>query len=276
MMPTEAPSYSPMGQPYYQPAYQPIPGVPAPPGFYSEAVPPCCSPMVVDGPPDFSGGVVVPQDSVYSNVVGDCSTCQTSGQACCSGCPDFYFSFFGGYTSLRDMEGQSNGGIIQADSGSGFGFALGRRNSRNLRTELELSFRENDLTGILFGNTSQPFSGELNSFSGMANAYWEFVDVRTCCLKPYFGAGIGFVSFDSSATDSFGQSLIVPGAENDTSFAFQWMAGINYKAYRNMDLFAEYRFFQATTFRVDSTVAGVSDRYEFETDNVFVGFRWKF
>lgn len=109
----------------------------------------------------------------------------------------------------------------------------------------------------------------------MANAYWEFVDVKHQHLKPYVGLGIGFISVDTQLNDSMGQSIITPGMNNDSSFAYQWMGGVNYKASQNMDIYAEYRFLGADAFRIDTTTS-MSDRYHYSTDNVFLGFRWKF
>ena len=183
---------------------------------------------------------------------------------------------FGGRTELRDLEGTNGLPNVNAKSGEGFGVALGRRNGRNLRTEAEFSYRKNGISGSIPAFQAVDFTGNLTSYSGMANAYWEFIDVPTKCFKPYVGVGIGFIGVDIEANDAMGRSLIPTNADNDTSLAYQWIAGVNYKAYRNMDLFAEYRFFKADAFRVETTVPGVNGDYDYETDNVFVGMRWKF
>ena len=109
----------------------------------------------------------------------------------------------------------------------------------------------------------------------MANAYWEFSRFRSRLFQPYVGVGVGFISIDSDIVDSGGANIVDPDTDNDTSLAFQYMVGLNYKAYRNVDLFAEYRFLRADTFRLDTTV-GTSDRFNYRTDNVFLGLRWRF
>ena len=152
---------------------------------------------------------------------------------------------------------------------------MGRRNGRNLRTELELSSRTWDVSGFFDGSTLTPLGGEITGFSGMANAYWEFVNTRTGQFKPYLGVGVGFIAIDSDINDLDSNSIISPDSEDDTSLAVQYIAGFNYKAYRNVDLYAEYRYLEADTFRLDTTV-GTSDRYSFQTDNVVLGLRWKF
>lgn len=209
---------------------------------------------------------------VYSSVVDPCDLNRCE---CKPECTDFYFSFLGGWTGLRDLERNSGSGKLLSSDGSGFGFAIGRRNGRNLRSELNLSFHQNEIVGYQSGSMTQSLAGELTSVAGMANAYWELIDVPTRCFKPYVGVGIGFISIDSELRDVNGRSLIPVGMENDSSFAYQWMGGVNYKAYRNVDLYAEYRFLAADALRIDTTTS-LSDRYEYQTDNLFLGLRWKF
>lgn len=291
----------------YQPAYQPIPGAApnpqqgyaqpnyAQPGFgqpeyaqppqpgYSQpgyaqpqsgyAQPrqpqPGYAQPLYAGPTAPTAPAAAPANNdVYNPVVGN------NGKACFdSGCPNFYFSLFGGGSFLREVS--SNSGELDTEDGGTFGAALGRRNGRNLRSELEFTYRQNDITGFTNNNSLfTPLEGDIDAFSGMANAYWEFIDVPTRFLKPYIGTGIGFVIFDADVQTPGGPSIIPTGAANETSFAFQYMAGVNYKAYRNVDLYAEYRFFEAETFRVEAS--DFTGNYDFKSDNVLFGFRWKF
>ena len=155
------------------------------------------------------------------------------------------------------------------------GIALGRRHGCNLRSELEFAYRENDIRGIEFRGNQTALDGELESYSGMVNAYWDFVNVRTCHFKPYVGGGIGFTTIESTIRDLSGNNLVDPGTD-DSSFAYQLIAGVNCETSRNMILFVEYRFFDATDFDIESNVPDTSDRYSFDTNNVFVGFRCKF
>ena len=190
--------------------------------------------------------------------------------------PNFYFSFFGGWSDVGDLVSETGLGQFNLDDGTVFGVALGRRNGRNLRTELEFSTRSHDVNSFFDGSVLEPLNGnDVTSYGGMANAYWEFERFRTRLFQPYIGVGVGFISIDSDIVDSNSLSIVDPDTDNDTSLAFQYMAGLNYKAFRNVDLFAEYRFLRADTFRLDTTV-GTSDRFNYRTDNVFLGIRWKF
>ena len=188
---------------------------------------------------------------------------------------NFYFGFFGGWSDVGELISETGLGQFSLDDGNVFGVTLGRRNGRNLRTEIEFSTRNNDVSSFTDGTTLDSLSGDISSYGGMANAYWEFDRFRTPLFQPYVGVGVGFISIDSDILDSNLDSIVQADTDNDTSLAFQYMVGLNYKAYRNVDLFAEYRFLRADTFRLDTTV-GTSDRFNYRTDNVFLGLRWRF
>lgn len=155
-------------------------------------------------------------------------------------------------------------------------FSFGRINGRNLRTEVELAFRNNDLDEVFLGGLPQGYTGDASLFSGMSNVYWEFQQVPSGCFKPYLGLGIGFASVDTGLIDGNGNSLIPVDSGADTSFAYQWMAGINYRATCDLDLFAEYRFLEADSIRVDALSSSLSGNYDYQADTVGFGFRWKF
>ena len=54
------------------------------------------------------------------------------------------------------------------------------------------------------------------------------------------------------------------------------MAGLNYGASDHMDLFAEYRFLEADAFRMESSVSSLTGNYDYRSQGVGFGFRWKF
>lgn len=275
-------------QPEYQPVYQPIPG--HAPAHQTEYTAPPAQQLVITPPPANPqtplAAQASPANEVYVPAVAPidprqaCQSCHSDCGGACLGLPsnrppNFYFSFFGGWSNLADLTSNSGLGDFQTEDGSVFGIALGRRNGRNLRTELELSSRAYDVSGFSEGSSLTPLTGEVTAFSGMANAYWEFVNTPQGLFQPYVGAGVGFIAIDSDINNSDLMSIIAPDSEDDTSLAFQYMVGVNYKAYRNVDLYAEYRYLEADTFRLDTTV-GTSDRFSFQAENVILGLRWKF
>ncbi|MCH2179969.1 MAG: outer membrane beta-barrel protein [Mariniblastus sp.] len=210
-------------------------------------------------------------------------------------CPEVYYSVFGGATSVSNMVdtillGDSGGDgnvviqpVIETEVEYAFedafavGFAVGQIHGRHLRTELEMSFRNNNAESLSVSQSGErdlyDLDGELRSFSGMGNAYWEFVDFPMLRIKPYVGAGVGFALIDSElAWDGF--RLLDDSYEKDSAFAYQAMAGVNVCTGPKMSLFVEYRYFGTDSIRYK--VGSLSNEFKVATDNVFVGLRFKF
>jgi opacity protein-like surface antigen len=197
--------------------------------------------------------------------------CDPCGELNCS---DFYFGFHGGWNDLQTMTGTDS--QWETEAGHVFNFALGRVNGCNLRTEVELGFRGNSISNVSDSAGSPGSAGQISLFTGMTNAYWELVDFPGGRFKPYVGGGVGFASSRVSLTDSLGANLLDEDGDQDTSFAYQWMAGVNFKARRDLDVFVEYRFFEADAFEFGSSVSSVDGGYDYQANSVGIGFRWKF
>lgn len=198
--------------------------------------------------------------------------------------PAYYFSLFAGPSIPDDLSAIDSGGTqIDFELSTGYvaGFALGQRQGHNLRTELEFAFRSQSVSSFTLNSTQQfGLTGDLDSYSGMANLYWEFMGCPLEKWKPYVGAGIGFAIFDPSL-----RSLSPPtlsASFDDSSFAYQFMAGINHRLDAQTDLFVEYRYFGTSDVQIDSALApfGItsngSARFDVNSDNVFFGVRLKF
>jgi len=197
----------------------------------------------------------------------------------------YYGSIFGGWTGLDDLMLSGDEGNLQISNEDGFnvGFALGQIQGKNLRSELEVTYRSNDLTGMTLNDlagASQSFEGDGNieSISGMLNVIWDFTDLPTQRIKPYLGGGIGGVSADADFQIDGMRTL---GDGNDTSLAYQWIAGINFQTRRFSDIFVEYRYFAADSLHFNTTLpaSAIIDgdgELEYRTSNVLFGIRMKF
>ena len=215
----------------------------------------------------------------YVEVVSDCDNL-------CSNYASCYIGVFGGLTDLNDLITRSNigRGVYTDDSGYMFGLTIGQIQGRNLRTELELSYRNIGVNGLrLDGDVPSQFvgvNGDYGVFAGMYNGYWEFVDVRMGSIKPYIGGGIGFAMGRPNLIQSDGVEAVINS--DDSSFAWQFMAGFNYKASPTLDAFVEYRYFTADSFRLDTEipeVAGLgngSGPFQYQASNVLFGLRARF
>lgn len=197
----------------------------------------------------------------------------------------YYGSIFGGWTGLDDLMLSGDEGQIQIGNDDGFagGLAFGQIQGKNLRSELEVTYRSNDLNGMtlndLAGGTQfLEGAGTIESISGMVNVIWDFTDFPTLCFKPYLGAGFGGISADANFEIDGERTL---GDGNDTSLAYQWIAGINYQTRGLSDLYVEYRYFAADSLHFNTTLPAGSiidgdGELEYRTSSVLFGLRMKF
>ncbi|HYE00864.1 MAG TPA: OmpA family protein, partial [Alphaproteobacteria bacterium] len=177
-----------------------------------------------------------------------------------------YVGLSGGWNQTRDADID---GVIDSEAEFDHGYAvsgsLGFRYDSNLRSELELSYRDNDIDSVRgFANSD----GELNTLAIMANLYYDIGDWSG--FVPYIGAGIGGARTDVEARA--GANIV---DDHDWNFAYQGIAGVGYAFNDNVMLTADYRYF-ATKDPELSTTAG--SRFETENQNhtVMVGLRYSF
>lgn len=209
--------------------------------------------------------------------------------------PLFYLAAFGGFHSPDDLSGSQPtssepGNSIRLDNGASFGLALGQYQGCNLRTEFEYAYRHSDadqlelmtLSGNALNLSSYNLSGEVKAHSGMGNVIWQFTNTPGRWVKPYVGAGVGFVFMDADL-NRFGRSVLTDRFGGNSSFAYQLFAGINTQLSRQMDVFVEYRHFAADQLDLQTNLTNVNggaglidERFDFKSNNVHFGIRFKF
>lgn len=209
-----------------------------------------------------------------------------SSSVCCD--PTFYLSMFGGWSDLDALDITDSDGLnsqLQVSDGFGLGAAIGQFQGQNLRTEIEFSYRRHQADRLnLVGNPSFPtplaVDGEIESFSGLANASWEFTGIASDRFAPYVGAGIGFTSVDTDLTQN-GSNIISNEGASDSGFAYQFIGGLNYRAAADIEWFVEYRLFKADSLRMETTGVNATPpngtgSYDYHSDNLFAGLRFRF
>ncbi len=125
-------------------------------------------------------------------------------------------------------------------------------NIADLRIELEGAYRDTDLDSIS-GNSA---NGDAEVYTAMVNG---IVDIRTnWVVVPYLGVGFGaaHVKFESD-----GGGVLATIDDDDTVFAYQVMAGLNYDLSENLAIGFEYRFLETEDFEMTNSAAT-----QFETD----------
>ena len=235
-----------------------------------------------------AGGYADPTTNVGSAYSDVCQTgcsqysaqggCNSCGTGLVNGCMDsmFYLSLFGGYTDMSSVTVNDGTGDFrfEMDDGFGAGGAIGQFQGRNLRTEVEFSYRENDLESLTMpGNPAfvAPAleNAQLRSYTGMVNVIWEFVSVPCDRVKPYVGAGFGFVNVQAEAALA-GMDALADIDDSDSSFGYQAIGGLNFRASEMLDIFVEYKYLKADSLQLGNF------GFDYETHNLFGGARIKF
>jgi len=181
----------------------------------------------------------------------------------------FYVFGSGMWTSVEDSDVSDSGlsGTLESESGWGFAGGVGYIIGPHLRSELEMSYRKNDLDRLTvrgFGlNASGAVSGDATVWAGMLNAIY---DVGTWAgFTPYLGLGAGVATIDVDITAGG-----VSASESDLSFAYQGLAGVRYAVTQAVDVKAGYRYFSLLEPRFGTTSA------DYHSHNFELGVAFKF
>jgi len=164
------------------------------------------------------------------------------------------------------------------DTGWALTANVGYRFMGNLRGELELGYRDNNVGSIYEApNGITPIhhshvGGDVTEFSVMANALYDVRVVQNWTFS--FGGGIGVVESDFDASGSGGQ--LIRDADDDWQFAWQLIGGIGYSVSTNMDAFVEYRYFADQDHDVITYPNGLPlrDSVDLDSHTVSLGFRY--
>jgi opacity protein-like surface antigen len=170
-----------------------------------------------------------------------------------SGC-GVYHSLFGGLTSPNNLSFDSDPAFdLDLKRGWMIGRAWGRQINCNWRAEFETSYRSNSASDFELSDATLGLSnGRLNVMSGMVNVIRDFRPMgRNDQIRPYAGVGAGVAFVDLEAT--------LPGApatffdSRDSTFAYQFIAGVSHKIRNCVDLYGEYRYYGMDKFCVETT-----------------------
>lgn len=155
---------------------------------------------------------------------------------------------------LTDTEVRSGGVTADYDSDIGIGTSaeLGYKFNDHLRASAELAYRHNDVS-------AGTLKGEFESYAAMGNLY---IDIPTGGkLTPYIGGGAGYAYVTDTDVD-------------DSVFAYQGMAGLNYAATDKLDIVLGYKYFGTTT--PNYSAGGVNIEAPYKSHNIELGVRYTF
>ena len=164
-----------------------------------------------------------------------------------------------GMSSIVDYTEVFEGDLISVkfDSGTNYGFAIGKRTSDSFRWQFDysnvtndietvgingLSSSVNDLANALGADTG---SADIEQTALMLSAIWDFGD-ESSTFNPYLGLGIGQVCIDVTVDFTLdGSSYSISAWEWDT--AYQAIAGFRMDLSPTSDLQIGYRYLNVDT-----------------------------
>lgn len=172
--------------------------------------------------------------------------------------PNWYVGLHGGWS--MDDEYDATGGDVETDGGYILGASLGYVPPTELpffnmtRYELEYTFRSNDVEA--------PGTGEVEAHTAMLNMLVDF-DNQTN-WTPYVGGGLGMASIELDG-------------EDDSVFAWQLMAGLDYEPdAMPMTVWGiRYRYLGAQDADI-TTAGGATTEFEYDNHSVEATARFRF
>lgn len=199
----------------------------------------------------------------------------------------FYGSAFGGVNFLEDQDVDINErdsdlteydfGEIEFDTGFIVGGALGVDFYHAWRTELELSYRENDVSSYFEGSIGEDQSqsgDQISAFAVMANIWRDFHINEAVGFHIGGGVGVARVSLDLADID-FDDVATVD--DHDWALAAQGGVGLDWRFANGMVASLDYRAFITEGLEFDG-VDDDGDSFGFEMDeylsqSIMVGLR---
>lgn len=186
--------------------------------------------------------------------------------------PDsLYVSLGAGWNHAQDADFKAiNKNTVEYDEGWLGTAAIGHRWGGNLRTEVEGSYRRNDVDKVT-GPGSAGGSGNFHSWNVMLNQYYDFN--RYAGWTPYLGVGMG-ASFQEASHigNAFTPATSINGW--DTQFAYQGIAGLDYDITPRSTVGLRYNYFGTPRGRFDASAASGKALGEYNNHAILATYRW--
>ena len=155
-----------------------------------------------------------------------------------------YSEVFGGYAYVPSIVNHNyqnytvNSPSFQAgyEAGGAFGYK-----SNPMRYEAEVTYIKANLRNFYLNNTLQTNpSGYTQALFGLANVYYDLPSLIPL-LQPYFGGGIGY-GWIEGTLNSTGPTIPVAFRAQNSTFAYQGVAGVTFNFAENYALVLSYRY----------------------------------
>lgn len=175
-----------------------------------------------------------------------------------------------GFPTDSSLSNGTNSNDAEIDPGFAGILAAGWQFANGVRLQGEFAARLNQVGEITGTGAAAPFDGSMNVYSFMADAIYGIPTGTK--FTPYIGAGAGIARV--SAND-IGTTLTTTVDDDDTVFAYQAIAGVEYAIHNNLFAGLDYRYFRTADTEFTSAAA-TSVTGDYENHTVTLGLRYLF
>lgn len=203
-----------------------------------------------------------PPKPISSSITdSDTAFCDTGSCdfGCCDYCPGNYFSFYSGWVDLNNDLGNTQ---LFFNDGWLLGGAMGTHLTNRLRFELDGTWRNNTSSRFAGG-----LGGHLNNYAMMANILADYPLSQK--FNIYGGLGLGAAYQDGNFTNGTANFGI-----DDWAFAYQGIAGLDYRLTRCSKLFVEYRYYGNSSTDIENAAGMPVDSMTYDSNNLILGLRF--
>ena len=178
--------------------------------------------------------------------------------------PNLYFSGKLGLNLTNDADFKESGvsGELLLDPAAIISGTFGVRVTPNMRTEIELSYREADIDKVDFdGFGTLKANAELQTVGVLLNGYWDFLPEKM--FSPFLTVGVGVLHHRIKSNSSSSK-------DSDVVFGYQVGGGVGWNVTRRVSIDVGYRYLGSTDPNFDGT------KVEYGAHEFLAGVRFNF
>jgi outer membrane protein W len=188
---------------------------------------------------------------------------------------------YGGISTMGDQSIEQTGvpgvtgatGTINSDNGFMAGGSVGYNYTNNLSVELAWDYRSND-SKTNFSDRTSFNDGNFASNIFFVNGKYTFDTIPQTNLRPYIGAGLGYVQ-------EIDLDLVNGGVEysysKNNEMAYQFMTGITYTLTKKIDLDAGLRYVRVDSINLKrENGSGELRNVDYDPLSLAIGLSYKF
>ncbi len=141
-----------------------------------------------------------------------------------------------------------------------------------IRAEVELGYAKNDCDKLDTNETA--IDGDVTATTLFANAYYDFHNSSS--FTPYLGVGLGYALI--SYNDLKGPDWRSSFDEDDSVFAYQFMAGVSFVITDNITVDLSYRYMDTSDqSMVDTNDTGGGEvNFDYDAHKILLGLKYTF